>query len=54
MVPINNGYRTTDAGFVLGHTGVRAVVAMGEFVPLLLDVRAAAGTTFEIRSGRIA
>ena len=48
MVPINTGYRTTDAGFVLGHAGVRAVVTMDEFVPLLLDVRAADGATFEI------
>ena len=48
MVPINTGYRTTDAGFVLEHAGVRAVIATGELVPLLRNVRAAAGVTFEI------
>ena len=39
MVPVNTGYRTTDAGFVLRHAGIRAVVTMREFVPLLLEVR---------------
>ena len=48
MVPINTGYRNTDAGFVLEHAGVRAVITASEFVPLLLEVRAATGAAFEI------
>jgi len=48
MVPINTGYRTADAGFVLQHAGVRAVVTMHEFVPLLVEVRAGIGAAFEI------
>ena len=48
MVPVNAGYRTADAGFVLGHAGVRAVITMRELVPLLLDVRAETGVAFEI------
>ena len=48
MVPVNTGYRTADAGFVLEHAGVRAVIATGAVVALLLDVRAATGATFEI------
>ena len=48
MVPVNTGYRTADAGFVLRHAGVRAVITMREFVTLLLDVRAETGTAFEI------
>ena len=48
MVPINTGYRIVDAGFVLEHAGVRAVVAMRERLPLLLDVRARTGAAFEI------
>ena len=39
MVPINTGYQIADAGFVLKHAGVRAVITMGGLVPLLLDVR---------------
>ena len=50
MVPVNAGYRTADAGFVLGHAGVRAVVTTREHVPLLLDVRAETGIAFEILS----
>ena len=48
MVPINTGYRTADAGFVLRHSGIRAVVTVRELVPLLLDVRANIGAAFEI------
>ena len=48
MVPINTGYRTADAGFVLKHAGVRAVITTRAFVPLLLDVRTAVGSMFEI------
>ena len=48
MVPVNTGYRTADAGFVLEHAGVRAVIATGAVVALLLDVRAAIGAAFEI------
>ena len=48
MVPINTGYRTADAGFVLQHAGVRTVVTMHEFVPLLVEVRAGIGAAFEI------
>ena len=48
MVPVNTGYRTADAGFVLHHTGIRAVVTLREIVPLLLDVRADIGAAFEI------
>ena len=48
MVPVNTGYRTADAGFVLEHAGVRAVIATGAVVALLLDVRAATGAAFEI------
>ena len=48
MVPINTGYRTVDAGFVLQHAGVRAVVTMHELVPLLVEVRADLGAAFEI------
>ena len=48
MVPVNTGYRTADAGFVLEHAGVRAVIATGAVVPLLHDVRAATGATLEI------
>ena len=48
MVPVNTSYRTADAGFVLEHAGVRAVIATGAVVALLLDVRAATGATFEI------
>ena len=47
-VPINTGYRTVDAGFVLQHAGVRAVVTMHELVPLLVEVRADIGAAFEI------
>ena len=48
MVPVNTGYRTADAGFVLGHAGIRAVVTIAEFVPLLVDVRADIEGGFEI------
>ena len=48
MVPINSGYRTVDAGFVLQHAGVRAVFTMHELVPLLVEVRADSGSAFEI------
>ena len=52
MVPINTGYRIADdglrPGFVLEHAGVRAVITMGGLVPLLLDVRATIGATFEL------
>ena len=48
MVPINIGYRTVDAGFVLQHAGVRAVVTMHKLVPLLVEVRADIGAAFEI------
>ena len=48
MVPINTGYRTADAGFVLEHAGVRAVIATGAVAALLRDVRAATGATFGI------
>ena len=48
MVPVNTGYRSADAGFVLRHAGVRAVVTLRERVPLLLDVRADIGAAFEI------
>ena len=48
MVPVNTGYRTVDAGFVLRHAGVRAVVTMREFVPLLLAVRADIGAEFRL------
>ena len=48
MVPVNTSYRTADAGFVLEHAGVRAVIATGAVVALLLDVRAATGAAFEI------
>ena len=48
MVPVNTGYRSADAGFVLRHAGVRAVVTRHELVPLLLEVRADIGATFEI------
>ena len=48
MVPINTGYRTVDAGFVLQHAGVRAVVTMHDLVPLLVEVRAGIGAAFEI------
>ena len=48
MVPINSSYRTVDAGFVLQHAGVRAVLTMHELVPLLVEVRADSGTAFEI------
>ena len=48
MVPINTGYQIADAGFVLKHAGVRAVITMGGLVPLLLDVRATIGATFEL------
>ena len=47
MVPINTGYRTVDAGFVLQHAAVRAVVTMHEFVPVLVEVRADSGNAFE-------
>ena len=48
MVPVNTGYRTADAGFVLRHAGIRAIVTMREFVPLLLEVRAGIGAEFRI------
>ena len=48
MVPVNTGYRTADAGFLLHHAGVRAVVTLRRFVPLLLDVRADVGAAFGI------
>ena len=48
MVPINTGYRTVDAGFVVQHAGVRAVLTTHELVPLLVEVRAEGGSTFEI------
>ena len=48
MVPVNTAYRSADAGFVLRHAGVRAVVTLREIVPLLLDVRADIGTAFAI------
>ena len=48
MVPVNTSYRTADAGFVLEHAGVRAVIATGAVVALLLDVRAATAAAFEI------
>ena len=48
MVPVNTGYRSADAGFVLRHAGVRAVVTLRELVPLLLDVRADIGAAFAI------
>lgn len=48
MVPINTGYRTADAGFLLRHAGIRAVIATRELVPLLLSVRADIGSGFEI------
>ena len=47
-VPLNPGYRTADAEFVLDHARVRAVVTMRELVPLLLEVRASIGAVFEI------
>ncbi len=48
MVPVNTAYRSADAGFVLRHAGIRAVVTLRELVPLLLDVRADIGGTFGI------
>ena len=48
MVPVNTGYRTADAGFVLGHAGIRAVVTIAELVPLLVDVRADIEGGFQI------
>ena len=48
MVPINTGYRTVDAGFVLQHAGIRAIVATRDLVPLLVEVRADIGADFEI------
>ena len=48
MVPVNIGYRIADAGFVVGHAGLRAVVTMREFAPLLLDVQTANGAAFEL------
>ena len=48
MVPVNTGYRSADAGFVLRHAGVRAVVTRRELAPLLLEVRADIGATFAI------
>ena len=48
MVPVNTGYRTTDAGFVLRHAGIRAVVTLRELVPLLREVRADIGAAFGI------
>ena len=48
MVPINTGYRTADAGFVLGHAEIRTVITMREFVPLLLEVRTDIGAAFEM------
>ena len=48
MVPVNTGYRSADAGFLLEHAGVRAVIAASGFVPLLLEVRATTGPAFEI------
>ena len=48
MVPVNTAYRSADAGFVLRHAGVRAVVTMRALAPLLLDVRADIGAAFGI------
>ena len=48
MVPVNTAYRSADAGFVLRHAGIRAVVTLRELVPLLLDVRADIGGAFGI------
>ena len=48
MVPVNTGYRTADAGFVLRHAGIRAVITPRELVPLLREVRADIGAAFEI------
>ena len=48
MVPVNPAYRSADAGFVLRHAGVRAVVTMRALVPLLLDVRTDIGAAFGI------
>ena len=48
MVPVNTSYRTADAGFVLRHAGIRAVVTLRELVPLLREVRSDIGTAFEI------
>ena len=48
MVPINTGYRTVDAGFVVQHAGVRAIFTVQDLVPLLVEVRADGGTEFEI------
>ena len=48
MVPVNPAYRSADAGFVLRHAGIRAVVTMRALVPLLLDVRADIGAAFGI------
>lgn len=35
MVPMNVGYRTVDADYILGHSEARAVIAADEFLPLL-------------------
>ena len=48
MVPINTGYRTADAGFILRHAGIRAVVTMSPFVPLLLEVQADIGADLRV------
>ena len=48
MVPVNTGYRTADAGFVLEHAGVRSVIATRAVAALLRDVRAATDVTFAI------
>ena len=48
MVPINTGYRSADAGFVLRHAGIRAVVTLRALVPLLLNVRADIDAAFGI------
>ena len=48
MVPVNTGYRSADAGFVLRHAGIRAVVTLRKLVPLLKEVRADIGTAFAI------
>ena len=48
MVPVNTAYRSADAGFLLRHAGIRAVVTLRELVPLLLDVRADIGGAFGI------
>ena len=50
LVPMNVGYRTADAHYILSHSEARLVMAQAEFLPLLAGVAVRDGVVADIES----